>query len=397
VAPVLAAAGLDVRAVQTRERGHAGRLAAGVPLARCDMLVLVGGDGTVFDALQARRACRDPGRPAYGDPSPGRIQQYKGPGFGHAGRAVCCKLPGWGLCPGPRQRRCLACQRAVEAFRSRQWRLFGIDWTRGRWTASADSSPQASGFRVQPGACMRMQDTARLSLVLPQLGGADTAPWPAQGLLQRPDWAEAARLPLCQVPGGSGNALAANCGLWSPATAAHAICKVRAPAPRSAPGTCALLLPGSTRHIRGGCRLHLVQMRVSTCLAWARALAAWPVRSARLTALGPGTCWEACASAARECAGAAPRAGHRKRHAAAGPALLRVPVHRVWHGRQPGPRHGAPAARPYYKIGLGYPTLAPQEAAARVGEVMEMKWSCVPAACAHASCARGAARSHSRM
>ena len=46
-----------------------------------------------------------------------------------------------------------------------------------------------------------------------------------QGLLQRPDWAEAARLPLCQVPGGSGNALAANCGLWSPVTAAHAICK----------------------------------------------------------------------------------------------------------------------------------------------------------------------------
>lgn len=47
-----------------------------------------------------------------------------------------------------------------------------------------------------------------------------------QGLLQRADWAEAARLPLCQVPGGSGNALAANCGLWSPVTAAHAICKV---------------------------------------------------------------------------------------------------------------------------------------------------------------------------
>jgi hypothetical protein len=71
VAPVLAAAGLDVRAVQTHERGHAGRLAAGVPLARCDMLVLVGGDGTVFDALQARRACPDPGRPAFRDPISG--------------------------------------------------------------------------------------------------------------------------------------------------------------------------------------------------------------------------------------------------------------------------------------------------------------------------------------
>ncbi|KAK9835353.1 hypothetical protein WJX81_004306 [Elliptochloris bilobata] len=99
VAPILAAAGLEVAVADTLRRGHAGELAARIDLRACDLLVLVGGDGTVFDALQ--------------------------------------------------------------------------------------------------------------------------------GLLQRPDWADAARLPLCQVPGGSGNALAANCGLWSPVTAAHAICKGR--------------------------------------------------------------------------------------------------------------------------------------------------------------------------
>lgn len=52
VLPVLAAAGLEVAVVETQRRGHAGELAAGVDLQRCDLLVLVGGDGTVFDALQ---------------------------------------------------------------------------------------------------------------------------------------------------------------------------------------------------------------------------------------------------------------------------------------------------------------------------------------------------------
>ena len=61
VAPVLAAAGLAVSVVETVRRGHAGKLAAALNLRQCDTLVLVGGDGTVFDALQVPRAGRQSG------------------------------------------------------------------------------------------------------------------------------------------------------------------------------------------------------------------------------------------------------------------------------------------------------------------------------------------------
>ena len=43
-----------------------------------------------------------------------------------------------------------------------------------------------------------------------------------QGLFRRPDWQKAVKVPLALVPGGSGNALAASTGLWTPTTAAHA-------------------------------------------------------------------------------------------------------------------------------------------------------------------------------
>ena len=56
IAPILAAAGLDVAVVETLRRGHAGKLAAALDLRQCDLLVLVGGDGTVFDALQVPHA-----------------------------------------------------------------------------------------------------------------------------------------------------------------------------------------------------------------------------------------------------------------------------------------------------------------------------------------------------
>lgn len=46
-----------------------------------------------------------------------------------------------------------------------------------------------------------------------------------QGLLARPDWQAAARLPLVQIPAGSGNGLAASTGLWNPCTAVHALIK----------------------------------------------------------------------------------------------------------------------------------------------------------------------------
>lgn len=46
-----------------------------------------------------------------------------------------------------------------------------------------------------------------------------------QALLNRDDRNEARELPLCLIPGGTGNGMSASYGLWNPATAAHAICK----------------------------------------------------------------------------------------------------------------------------------------------------------------------------
>ena len=44
-----------------------------------------------------------------------------------------------------------------------------------------------------------------------------------QGVARHSDAEHASKVPLCHVPGGSGNGIAASCGLWTPATAAHAI------------------------------------------------------------------------------------------------------------------------------------------------------------------------------
>lgn len=44
-----------------------------------------------------------------------------------------------------------------------------------------------------------------------------------QGLRRLPSDARAFSVPLCLVPAGSGNGIAASCGLWTPATAAHAM------------------------------------------------------------------------------------------------------------------------------------------------------------------------------
>ena len=48
------------------------------------------------------------------------------------------------------------------------------------------------------------------------------------GLLARPDWAEAVKLPLAPLPGGSGNALAFAAGMGDPTTAAFCVARGRA-------------------------------------------------------------------------------------------------------------------------------------------------------------------------
>ncbi|KAL0029421.1 hypothetical protein WJX77_006321 [Trebouxia sp. C0004] len=63
--------------------------------------------------------------------------------------------------------------------------------------------------------------------VLVTVGGDGTVHEALQGLLGRPDWQEAAKLPFGMLPTGSGNALAANTGMWDVVTAAYAICKGR--------------------------------------------------------------------------------------------------------------------------------------------------------------------------
>ena len=46
-----------------------------------------------------------------------------------------------------------------------------------------------------------------------------------QGMLGRPDWQAAARVPIALLPAGSGNALSANTGMWDLPTALHAVIK----------------------------------------------------------------------------------------------------------------------------------------------------------------------------
>lgn len=48
-----------------------------------------------------------------------------------------------------------------------------------------------------------------------------------QGYFRRKDWKQATAIPFAQIPTGSGNALSANTGMWSPEEAAVAICKGR--------------------------------------------------------------------------------------------------------------------------------------------------------------------------
>lgn len=57
VAPVLEdAAGMHLTSLVTQHAGHATQLCAELNLAAVDLLVFVGGDGTVWEGLQVRRS-----------------------------------------------------------------------------------------------------------------------------------------------------------------------------------------------------------------------------------------------------------------------------------------------------------------------------------------------------
>ena len=55
VEPILAAAGFEVVAHETRWRGHASEIVAGEAVGAYEAVVAVGGDGTVFEVLQVMR------------------------------------------------------------------------------------------------------------------------------------------------------------------------------------------------------------------------------------------------------------------------------------------------------------------------------------------------------
>jgi|LauGreStaDraftv2_3_1035109.scaffolds.fasta_scaffold111286_2 sphingosine kinase len=45
-------AGLEVTVHETKRRGHAAEVVSGLDLSTTDLIVLVGGDGTVYEGLQ---------------------------------------------------------------------------------------------------------------------------------------------------------------------------------------------------------------------------------------------------------------------------------------------------------------------------------------------------------
>jgi hypothetical protein len=82
--PVLEqAAGMQLTVVQTQHEGHAADITLALELDSTDMLVVVGGDGTLFEAMQ--------------------VGVGVGGKSGGQGRGLPCG--GWATCPCARQRR----------------------------------------------------------------------------------------------------------------------------------------------------------------------------------------------------------------------------------------------------------------------------------------------------
>ena len=54
---ILKAAGLSVTVRETQRAGHATEIVRSLQLDQCDALITVGGDGTVFEALQVMQPC----------------------------------------------------------------------------------------------------------------------------------------------------------------------------------------------------------------------------------------------------------------------------------------------------------------------------------------------------
>lgn len=89
----------------------------------------------------------------------------------------------------------------------------------------------AAGFKLQEFFTQRRRHATEAILqlkpgevdVIVAIGGDGTTYEALQGILGSPNWDVMRKVPLVQIPCGSGNALAASTGLWDALTAAHAV------------------------------------------------------------------------------------------------------------------------------------------------------------------------------
>lgn len=158
---ILKAAGYIVQQETTRHAHHATQIAAALDLAAIGCIAVVGGDGTFHEVLQVWHKM-----------------------------AVCVLL----LCTFAKGSSGLRCA----AGASCPLCVLKIPAT----FASSTSHMRRMHLRTQ--GC---QSRRRMM----------------QGIARHASAEQASKVPLCHVPGGSGNGIAASCGLWTPATAAHAI------------------------------------------------------------------------------------------------------------------------------------------------------------------------------
>eukprot|EP00891_Asterochloris_glomerata_P009476 jgi/Astpho2/9476/Aster-01729 len=168
---MLRAAGMDAEVLETQHAGHATELARKLDLSQRSALMMVGGDGTVHEVLQVGRQPR----PVY---CGSYTEQRSTPSAGGRG-------------PGPDVCEVRQVQQQTELL------CYGV-------------------------VCCAEID----AVIRDPLGhGRGVVHAVLQGLLTRPDWQEACKVPLAMIPTGSGNALCANTGMWDVTTATFAVCK----------------------------------------------------------------------------------------------------------------------------------------------------------------------------
>jgi hypothetical protein len=172
-----------------------------------DLILYVGGDGTLFEGLQVRRCWCGTGTQA------NRIQGSHLPlEIMYVVRStawLCSVVHALPLCTPM----CLKMhvEHAIISRHCMCWSLL-YDWL-------PQSAQRTACTYINCPPCINASD-AFMRRCQRQWGVLAM-----QGLLGRPDWQRAARIPFSCVPTGSGNGMAASLGLWDADTAAYSVCK----------------------------------------------------------------------------------------------------------------------------------------------------------------------------